>query len=923
MAVTETTMAIGSWSLRLRANTPKEIMNALVPFGHVAIMPGRIDVKAAGDGLLRAARYVGVFRSLFAQPEDYEIKGPGMGFWLGDEDDKGYVFRTGTFTAGFGFTSCVSQVLGPAPSVSIGSIYPPTPDPNLAFSRNLKTPRALMDYLCSTYGTSVAPVEWRVNGDATVDAGLVSSLYPSTANPTALLVRRDGGKEIGLSTVEGSMSLDVDASDLTTQVILAAEGSGGATVYASASAAATPYRDLLGNPVVLTRIVSESDTPALMAQIRATIALSKYTSLRYASQLSTDEYDVKGTFGAGDTIYVHDVDAGFIDPANQIMHNGVPINPYKLRVSEVTWSVPAYWTVAYRGPDGTWYDLSDYYAPEQGSSTVTVGQFLESVGGSYQEPLGSRPNGDSSVPNTPVFGTITTAAYQSDTSKTGDTRAQINASWSLPINADGTAIVDGAYYRLRFRPKFATGSDWTETMVSWGTNQTVLMELNPGTTYSLQIRAEDLAVPPNVSAFSSSTDVVTAFDGVAPSQPAAPAVAGSRIAVQITHTLGKAAGGTYNLETDLDHLEVHNGASSTFTPTSATLLGNLTANIGLMLAAIPAVGTLNIESTAATWFKIIAVDRSGNKSTASPAASATALLIDNAHISDLTVSKVTAGTIGATWINAGTITTASAGARVEMVGAGLNAYNSGGTKTVEIKGSDGSATITGAFKTGFAGGGSPYLQMTDSGDRTTIDFMNSTASANLSAFMNSPQDAGNSSRIGINTGAFTYIGAATRSRLFLNNDQGIQLESYRLSGGAVVGGQLTLTSNFTSMTMINPGSSNGSAAKVNTTTSGGTVRSELALFDDGSVWMSGRMTKDNAIGGIAAVFSGSWNVNANGGATVTFGSTMGTTMWTMVSLGRNNTVNYDWHVLDSSTTAFSFWGPNTTAEFTYWGQRLI
>lgn len=924
-------MAVGSWAVRLRANTPKEILNALVPFGHIAVMPGRLDVKAAGDGLLRAARYVGVYRSLFAQPEDYEIKGAGMAFWLGDEDNKGYVFRTTGLTLGFGFANAMLQALGPPPAVTLGTIYPPTPDPNISFQRNLKTPRELVTYLCTTYGTSTAPVEWRINGDASVDAGVITGLYPSTTNPQALLVRRDGGKEIGLSTVEGSMSLDIDATDTTTQIILAAEGSGGGTYYATASAALNPYKDLFGNPVNLTRIVSESDVPVVMAPVRAQINLAKYQGLRYATQLSTDEYDVKGTFRVGDTIYVHDVDAGFIDPGNQVMYHGVPLNPYRLRVTEMTWPIPAWWTVAYRDPNGVWYDLSDYYAPEQGSTSVTVGEFLESVGGSYSEPVGSRPNGDSSVPNTPVFGTITTSAYQSDTSRAGDTKAQINATWSLPTNADGSAIVDGGYYRLRYRAKFATGSDWTETMVSWGTTQTVITELTPGTTYSLQIRAEDIAVPPNVSAWSATTDVVSAFDALAPSTPAAPSVAASRIAIQVTHTLGKQSGGTYNLETDLDHLEVHAGASSGFTTASASLLGRMTANVGLMQAGIAAVGTFNIESTAASWIKVVAVDRSGNKSASSTGASATALLIDNAHISDLTVSKVTAGTIGATWIVGGTIATATSGARVEMVSAGINAYNSSGSKTVEILASTGKATFVGSIATGFVGGGSPFFRVTDTGDRTTIDFLNSTASTNLSAFMNSPQDSSSAAMIGINTGTFTYLSQPSRHRLFLSNDSGIALETIRTSTGNAIGGQLLIQQDQAYLqvknasSVVNGGSlgMDDAALRISVQNSG-TVASELALFDTGGVWLTGRMTKDNAISGQAAVYSGSFNDNAGGGTIVVgYGTTMGTIPWPILNLMVNDTTARDHHMKTATTTNWSFFGPNLSCEYTYFFQRLI
>jgi hypothetical protein len=270
-------------------------------------------------------------------------------------------------------------------------------------------------------------------------------------------------------------------------------------------------------------------------------------------------------------------------------------------------------------------------------------------------------------------------------------------------------------------------------------------------------------------------------------------VAASLIAIQVTHTLGKSSGGTYNLEVDLDRLEVHVGASASFTPSASTLVGKLPATVANIRGTIPAVGTFPTSSTAAVWTKVVAVDTSGNASSASVAASATASLIDNAHISDLTVSKVTAGTIGATWIQGGTLTTASSGARVELAGSGLNAYNSGGTKTVEIKGSDGSATITGRFRTGFPGGGVPYLDMQNSGDRTTITFYNPDESN--PAFMNSPVDAASAAMMGVNTGQFTYStspSTTTKHRLFLENAAGIYLETYKVSDQSIVGGQLHL-----------------------------------------------------------------------------------------------------------------------------------
>lgn len=110
------------------------------------------------------------------------------------------------------------------------------------------------------------------------------------------------------------------------------------------------------------------------------------------------------------------------------------------------------------------------------------------------------------------------------------------------------------------------------------------------------------------------------------------------------------------------------------------------------------------------YFKVIAVDGDGNKSPASTAVQSTALLVDNAHISDLTVSKVTAGTITADWLNAGKIWSGTAGgARAQMVPAGFEAYDATNTRTFFVEAATGNVTITGKFQTG------------TSGDRVVVD----------------------------------------------------------------------------------------------------------------------------------------------------------------------------------------------------------
>jgi hypothetical protein len=82
------------------------------------------------------------------------------------------------------------------------------------------------------------------------------------------------------------------------------------------------------------------------------------------------------------------------------------------------------------------------------------------------------------------------------------------------------------------------------------------------------------------------------------------------------------------------------------------------------------------------------VDRFGNKSTASEAVQSSATLIDSEHITDLTASKITAGTINADLLMAGSIRTAEDGQRTEINNKGLQIFDENGDLTVNLTADD-------------------------------------------------------------------------------------------------------------------------------------------------------------------------------------------------------------------------------------------
>jgi hypothetical protein len=703
MTVNEVKQAGGSWTLRLSANAPRTILDALTYFGHIAIQPGQVNVAEYGDLMLANSRYVGVFLGKQLRGEETELRGKGMAYWLGDSNG-----TSDAFEIGIGFTAQPFSVVIPALLPPHGAVTPGVISAlagTYSGTHRYESPRDAIDYV-----TALFNAEWRVNGNGTLDAGLVSDLYRTI--PQSILMRKNSGDDIRYRALRGSMGTDVDVEDYTTRVLLLAEGEGDAIATGEADVPSVPYKDIHGNDVALIRLVSESDTEAGNADARAALILDAYDDARPNISLSSEDYDVKGDVVVGDALYVYDPDSGLIDPGNEVYWDGTPINPASLRCIEMTWPIRVGWTVGFRDIDGNWFDLSPFVMYETGTTEIVVGELGASLASAGGEPIGDRPNSDSSVPVAPVILTVSTGAYQSDEVST--TKAAIYLEWSVPLNSDGSVVLDGDHYEVRYRPNIPIGykilwgtlaayrwgdpaigrwgspltapvtsnPQWQTAYVGWGTNTMTIMELTPGIPYEIQVRAVDSSQ--HLGPWTASTFVTTSSDNIPPSQPAAPTVAASRISIQVVHRLGKASGGEFNLEADLDHLDVHVGGASDFVPTDYNRVGRLLAGTAMLNGKIPCVGTFPIEAIDAVFVKVVAIDRAGNRSPASASATATATLIDTAHISDLSVSKVTAGTITADWLMAGRIATAPDGNRAEMTSAGVSLWNSAGQETVRL-----------------------------------------------------------------------------------------------------------------------------------------------------------------------------------------------------------------------------------------------
>ncbi|WP_328932618.1 MULTISPECIES: hypothetical protein [unclassified Streptomyces] len=847
MAVTEVLQSLGSFEFKLSGSVPREVLDSIGYFGHVAILPGRVDTVQAGDNALTAARYVGVVRKKKISSgdgsefgDDVTLGGVGVAFWLGDDDSdrgKGAIYEVPQTFTNQTFANTVRALLPTA--VTEGTLYSVAG----TFSNTFQfvTPRSAVQYVCDTMSTTNVPVSWRVNGNGSLDAGPESSLY--VTNPTCVVVRKGFGEDVSMRALEGAMDVDQDVEDFSTRVVLLAEGEGATTATGSAdiSGVLNPYKDLHGNPLVLTRLVSESETSTANAGVRAQLQLNRFTGTRDALTLSADDYDVHGTFNVGDYIWVYDPDAGLVDVNNEIIFRGERLNPMKLQVHETSWSITNGYSVGYRDRNGTWFDLTDYVDFEtDADSRITVGEFSRTLSVSSGESVGTRPNADTSTPASGSWVTpFEVVNYQDDL---GFTRSRVLLAWNAPLNTDGTTVLDGDHYEIQVRvdtdaiypqswssisatvwnslntwdqPFTPALSAWQTFYAAWGESTYFLNDLATGVGYDVRIRLVDTAG--NIGDWTQTT-FVTSQDNIPPSTPAPPTVAGSRIAVQVTHQLGKATGGTYNLEQDLHHLEVHVDYEPYFAPSQATLKGTVIANQGTLTAQIPAVVTVPVEETSARYVRVIAVDRAGNKSLPSDAASASALLIDDAHISDLTVSKVTAGEITADWIIGARIKTADTGPRVELNNEGLQAFNAAGTQTVDIDSATGDVTIAGTFRSTtdnlgaveigqgddvgtirfYAPDGSTYARIfslddpTSSGASADIKVVSSPDGTGVVSFTGHLSDRWVAGRLTIEDGIYTYKGGG----FYANNSRALMQYDVDTSPGAGSRNNVEVTSGY-------------------------------------------------------------------------------------------------------------------------------
>lgn len=359
--ISEVLQGLGGWSVTLREDTPRYIVNQLGYFGHIVLVQGVLDPAAYGDNLLATeARYVGILREKTIA-DQITLSGCGMEGWLADEDDKGDIQASRAY-ASQSFVNAITNTLPAA--VHVGNIYAQTG--TYTETHSYQSPRTIIKRICEYFNCY-----YRVRGDAKIDAGTAAELFVST--PTCVIVRKNAGVDLTMTAIQGNLSVEQGVNDFTTKVLLVNDDNGTITSSGSATLGVVPYTDFWGNAVVRTRLSTESGNTTATANSRAQLLLNRFTNPKKSVSLSSNEYEVEGNFRVGDNVYVHDVATGMYDLTKQVQFRGQVLNPQTIRATATSWPVSDAYTVGFRTTAGTWLDLTRYVNFESGQTTITVG----------------------------------------------------------------------------------------------------------------------------------------------------------------------------------------------------------------------------------------------------------------------------------------------------------------------------------------------------------------------------------------------------------------------------------------------------------------------------------------------------------------------------------------------------------------------
>ena len=710
MAITERLMAPGNFTVNFSQEfTPTAIIESIKEWGHIVITPQEIDVDTLNDSdILSASRYTGIVLNRTLEEGIVTVAGQGLELYMGDGSGKGMVIaesnnigKVRTYTnvtlSEALFNSVVSSgkpygimrdETGASQAIIQGTIYNPA---------TLYTGQHFVETALSAlkFVSEILNTEYRVNPNGTLDAGPPANLFVGVGSnePTSVVVKSAYGEDPEYEgvTPQGLRS-EFDATDWVSRVDFTGEVGYfniPTDVAGEASLSSIPYKDLHGNDLKRVGLVQEPEAPEEHLNTRAQAMLNELSRVKKILNLDLTQYEVSGDMKVGDYVYAFDPDVGFVDTdadaaaesrnKYEVTFRGQTITPAKVRVTGLTFPIMSGMGVYFRDKNGNYTDLTEYVQFESGSTQVELGDVLRSIRDDLrfnEFSLSRQQAGVFSIPDLPATPSLQSGTYLDST---GESKGFIRITFNRPLNEDGSQITDGSHYKVRYKKTTDTEYSYMNFPYTNASSETLLLQdLTVGASYQIGVAAVDNSGFKKMSAYdgtgvdlytdsssvnpnyASNAVIEIEKDGQAPSKPKqAQSIAAGPLRVQITHYLGKDGTdgngnpyGDFTLEGDLDHLDVHavtqNGNVQDFTVAESNKIGEIRVTSGNLLQAIPVVGTMELEDSQDYYFRIVAVDKSGNESDPSDGQAALANLIQEANIADANITEAKIGTAAIT-----------------------------------------------------------------------------------------------------------------------------------------------------------------------------------------------------------------------------------------------------------------------------------
>jgi hypothetical protein len=697
----------------IQDQTPSEVINKIKEWGHIVVTPQEMNPALYDDAsMLASARYTGIILAKTLEEGIVTVSGQGLQLYLGDDRGKGMVIAENKNIGkkrsynNLPLSSVLFQSSTPygimrnesgnLQAITQGTIY----DGSETYkgAHFVETALHALKFICEDLG-----YEYRINPDATLDAGAPENLFVGVnTDPTTVVVKTGYGDDptyTGLSPT--GARTEFDARDYVTKVDFIAEVGAFSEPTdfegeASLSSGDIPYYDLQGNKLSRTGLVTVPDMDSERLDSQAEVMLNELSRVKKVLNLDLEQYEVTGDLKVGDYVFAFDPVLGFNDDATQaaaesrdiyeVAFRGQQINPIKVRVVGLSYPIQTGMGVYFRSFDGAtveYTDLTPYVSFEEGDTQVELGDVLRDVGDDMrfnEHSIAARTASAKSIPDLPSTPTLQSGTYLDGT---GESKGFIRIIFSKPSNIDGSNITDGSHYQVRYRVNDGLSTSggvaaneytFKDFPFTGASSETLMLtDLTVGKAYRVGVATVDTSGFRNKTDFTATgenlftdspsvnSDIINTAvieidrDGQAPSKPKqAQAIQAGPLKVQVTHNLGKDGTdgqgnpfGDFTLEGDVDHLDVHavtqQGNVQDFTVAESNKIGEMRVTSGNILQQIAAIRNFDLADSQGYYFRFVAVDKSGNASDASDGQTASADLIEEANIADATITEAKIG----------------------------------------------------------------------------------------------------------------------------------------------------------------------------------------------------------------------------------------------------------------------------------------